>query len=55
MVMFSTYYYREIGYKDHEQIIKALKKKDAQAVRYAMEHHLSEGPICLEENFDEEL
>lgn len=55
MVLFSTDYYREIGYKDHEQIIKALKKKDAQAVRYAMEHHLSEGPICLEENFDEEL
>ncbi|MEG1823902.1 MAG: GntR family transcriptional regulator [Cloacibacillus sp.] len=55
MVMFSTNYYREIGYKDHEHIIEAIKRNDAQAVRYAMEHHLVNGPICLEESFDEDL
>lgn len=54
-VMFSTDHYSEIGYSDHEQLIDALRKRDVQAVRYAMEHHLVNGPICLEEVFDEHL
>lgn len=54
-VLFGTSYYKEIGYSDHKQLIDSIKKKDLQAAKYAMEHHLHEGPRCLEGVFDEEL
>lgn len=54
LVLFGTPYFREIGYKDHAQLIAALRKKDAQAVYKAMEQHLVNGPLCLEDVFCED-
>lgn len=54
LVLFGTPYFREIGYKDHAQLIAALREKDAQAVYKAMEQHLVNGPLCLEDVFCED-
>ena len=54
LVLFGTPYFREIGYKDHAQLIVALREKDAQAVYKAMEQHLVNGPLCLEDVFCED-
>lgn len=54
LVLFGTPYFREIGYKDHAQLIAALRGKDAQAVYKAMEQHLVNGPLCLEDVFCED-
>ena len=54
LVLFGTPYFREIGYKDHAQLIAALREKDAQAVYKAMEQHLVNGPLCLEDVFGED-
>lgn len=54
LVLLGTPYFREIGYKDHAQLIAALREKDAQAVYKAMEQHLVNGPLCLEDVFCED-
>ena len=54
LVLFGTPYFREIGYKDHAQLIAALREKDAKAVYKAMEQHLVNGPLCLEDVFCED-
>lgn len=54
LVLFGTPYFREIGYKDHAQLIAALREKDVQAVYKAMEQHLVNGPLCLEDVFCED-
>lgn len=53
MVMFSSPMFFKICCPDHENIIRALKRKDIFELEEAMNEHFTNGPMCLESSFDE--
>lgn len=53
MVMFSSPMFFKICCPDHDNIIRALEKKDIFALEEAMNMHFTNGPVCLESSLDE--
>lgn len=51
-IMCATDHFLKICCPDHERIIRALETKDLDELRDAMDAHFQNGPICLEECFE---
>ena len=53
IVMLSSPMFFKICCPDHENIIRALERKDIFELEEAMNEHFINGPMCLESSFDE--
>ncbi|MDL2297993.1 GntR family transcriptional regulator [Synergistaceae bacterium OttesenSCG-928-D05] len=51
-VMAGTEHFFKICVPDHEYIIECLEKKDLTALKHSLELHFENGPLCLEECFE---